>query len=74
MTWTATLKNNTDYPQGITFTDTDELKSFVSSYYGGEWGDLYSESWTVDGDYPDEVFDVLEPPEADYDQLWQVKL
>lgn len=71
--WKATLKNNTDYPEGISFFSITELKTFIADYYGGEWGDLYSEWWKVEGDYPDDIFDVLAPPEAEGDDNWHIK-
>lgn len=70
--WEAKLRNNTDYPNGIEFDDVAEIREFIDRYYGGERGDQYWESWTLWGDYPDEIFDVLSPSEYE-DNEWTVK-
>jgi len=67
--WSAVLRNNTDYPNGIEFTDIPDIREFIAQYYRGEVGDLYSETWRVYGDYPDDLFDVLEP-DAYEDNSW----
>lgn len=58
--WHVTMKNSTDYKVPLLFTSVREIKEFVRKYYTGFSGDKYWENWVVEGDYPDELFDVLD--------------
>jgi len=58
--WKVTLTNNTDFPHGKEFNSMGEISKFVASYYGHDCtGDKYMEKWTVEGDYPLDIFDIL---------------
>lgn len=72
ITWKATLINNTDYRQGAEFYSLQELREFIPRYYRGEPGNLYSESWEVEGEYPKGLYAILDPPLYDGD-TWKRK-
>ena len=64
MSMIITLKNNTDYSGGVSFTSISKARKFIRAYYRGEEGSAYWESWSVVGEYPEAIYDILSPKET----------